>query len=78
MLLENVGQLLNLDHFETAKSNFKKIGWPRPEKSKLEKGWFGSKHSNTTLRVGKKHGVAEPFGLSLGHFLELSRLSYLI
>ena len=56
----------------------KKIGWPRPEKSKLEKGWFGSEQTNTTLRVGKKQGVAEHFGLSLGHFLELSRLSYLI
>ena len=73
-----MGQLLNLEHLETAKSKFNKIGWSRPEKSKLEKGWFGSKHSNTTLRVGKKHGVAEPFGLSLSHFLELSRLSYLI
>ena len=58
--------------------NFNKIGWIRPEKPKLEKGWFGSKHKSTTLRVGKKHGVAEPFGLSLSHFLELSRLSYLI
>ena len=58
MLLENVGWLLNLDHLETAKVNFKKIGWPRSEKSKLEKGWFGSKQDNSTLRVGKKHGVA--------------------
>ena len=43
--------------FGDTKTNFKKIGWPRPEKSKLEKGWFGSKHSNTTLRVGKKQGL---------------------
>ena len=49
-----MGQLLNLEHLETAKSKFNKIGWSRPEKSKLEKGWFGSKPNNTTLRVGKK------------------------
>ena len=75
---ENVAQYLNLGHLETAKPFFKKIGWFRPEKSKLEKGWFGSKQDNSTLRVGKKHGVAEPFRLSLGHFWELSKLSYLI
>ena len=63
---------------ETWKSNFKKFGWSRPEKPKLEKGWFGIKQNITTLRVGKKQGVAEPFGLSLGHLLELRRLSYLI
>ena len=73
-----MGLLLNLEHLETAKWNFKKIGWPRPEKLKLEKGWFGRKQSKSTLRGGKKQGVAEPFGLPLGHFLELSRLSYLI
>ena len=73
-----MGQLLNLEHLETAQVIFKKIGWPRLEKSKLEKGWFGRKQSKSTLRVGMKQGVAEPFGLSLGHFLELSRLSYLI
>ena len=73
-----MGQLLNLEHLETAQVIFKKIGGPRLEKSKLEKRWFGSKQDNSTLRVGKKHGVAEPFRLSLGHFLELSRLSYLI
>ena len=39
---------------------------------------FGTKQNNTTLRVGKKQGVAESFGLSLGHLSELSRLSYLI
>ena len=78
ILKENVAQYLNLGHLETAKPIFKKIGWFRLEKSKLEKGWFGSKQDNSTLRVGKKHGVAEPFRLSLGHFLELSRLSYLI
>ena len=49
LYLENMGQLLNLEHLETAKSKFKKIGWTRPEKSKLEKGWFGSKESSTTL-----------------------------
>ena len=73
-----MGQCLNLDHLESRKSNFKKIGWTWPEKPKLEKGWFGSKQDNTTLRVGKKQGVAEPFGLSLGHLLGLSRLSYII
>ena len=73
-----MGQLLNLDHFKTSRTKFKEIGWSRPEKPKLEKGWFGSKHNSTTLRVGKKHGVAEPFGLSLSHSLELNRLSYLI
>ena len=26
---------------------------------------FGNKQNNTTLRVGRKQGVAEPFGLSL-------------
>ena len=78
IILKNMCQLLNLDHLETAKWNYKKIGWPRPEKLKFEKGWFESKQNNTTLRVGKKQGVAEPFGLSLGHFMELSRLSYLI
>ena len=56
-----MGQCLNLDHLESRKSNFKKIGWTWPEKPKLEKGWFGSKQNNTTLRVGKKQGVAEPF-----------------
>ena len=75
---ENVGQLLNLGHFETTKWKLRKIGWSRPEKSKLKKGWFGRKQNNTTLRVGKKQGVAEPFGLSLGHFLGLSWLLYLI
>ena len=50
-------QLLNIDHLRTAKSKFKKIGRSRPEKSKLEKGWFGSKPNNTTLRVGKKQGL---------------------
>ena len=78
IILKNMCQLLNLDHLETAKWNYKKIGWSRPEKFKFEKGWFESKQNNTTLRAGKKQGVAEPFGLSLGHFLELSRLSYLI
>ena len=78
IILKNMGQLLNLDHLEKAKWNYKKIGWPRPEKLKFEKGWFESKQNNTTLRAGKKQGVAEPCGLSLGHFMELSRLSYLI
>ena len=73
-----MGLLINLDHLEAKKSDFKKIGQLRPEKSKFEKGWFSSKENNTTLSVGKKQGVAEPFGMSLGHFLELSRLSYLI
>ena len=73
-----MGNLLNLNHLETARSNFKKDCWVRPEKPKLEKRWFGSKHNNATLRVGKKQGVAEHFGLSLGHFLGLSWLSYLI
>ena len=54
-------QYLNLGHLETAKSNFTKICWIRPEKLNIEKGWFGSKQNNTTLRVGKKQGVAEPF-----------------
>ena len=36
------------------------------------------KHNNTTLWVSKKQGVAEPFGMSLSNFLELSRNSYLI
>ena len=27
----------------------------------LEKGWFGSRQNNCTLRVGKKQGVADPF-----------------
>ena len=78
MILENVVKLLNLDHLKTAKSNFKKTGWPRPEKSKVEKWWFGTKQDTITLRDGKKQEVAEPFELSLGHFLELSWLSYLI
>ena len=78
IILKNMGQLLNLDHLETTKWNYKKIGWPRPEKLKFEKGWFERKQNHTTLRVDKKQGVAEPFGLSLGHFMELSRLSYLI
>ena len=52
-----MGQLLNIEHLETAKSKFKKIGRSRPEKSKLEKGWFGSKESNTTLWDGKKQGL---------------------
>ena len=73
-----MGQLLNLDHLDTAKWNFNEIGWPKPEKSKLEKGWFGSEENTSTLRVGKKQGVAEPFCLSLGHFLGLSWLLYLI
>ena len=55
-----------------------KIDWPRPEKLKLENRWLESKHNNTTLRVCKKQGVAEPIGLSLGHFMELNNLSYLI
>ena len=67
--------MLNLNHFETTESNSKKIGWPRPEKPKLAKEWFGSEQNNITLRVGKKQRVAEPFGLSLGHFLELRRRS---
>ena len=45
----------------------KKIGWSRPEKSGLEKEWFGSKQNNSTLQ-----GVSEPFGLSLGHFSQSS------
>ena len=44
-----------------------------PEKSKLEKGRFGSKQNNTTLRVGKRQVVAEHFGLS-----KQIELSYLI
>ena len=78
IILKIMVQLLNLDHLETTKWNYKKIGWPRPEKLKFEKGWFESKQNHTTLRVDKKQGVAEPFGLSLGHFMELRRLSYLI
>ena len=78
IILKIMVQLLNLDHLETTKWNYKKIGWPRPEKLKFEKGWFERKQNHTTLRVDKKQGVAEPFGLSLCHFLELSRLSYLI
>ena len=70
--------MLNLGYLETAKLNFMKIGWLRPDKSRLEKGWFCYVKNNTTLRVGKKQGVAEPFGLSLAYILELSRLSYLI
>ena len=54
---ENEVQKLNLGHFETTKWKTQKIGWSRPEKSKLEKGWFGSKQSNTTLRVDKKQGL---------------------
>ena len=77
IILKNMGQLLNLDHLETTKWNYKKIGWPRPEKLKFEKGWFESKQNHTTLRVDKKQGVAEPFGLSLGHFMELRWQSYL-
>ena len=73
-----MSQLLNLGHLETTKPNFKKFGWSRPEKHKLEKGWFGSNQSNSTLWVGHKQGVSEPFGLSLGHFSEFSKLSYLI
>ena len=54
---EKFGSVVKFRPFGDIKTNFKKIGWPRPEKSKLEKGWFGSKHSNTTLRVGKKQGL---------------------
>ena len=36
-------QLLNLGHFETSKSNFKKNCQSRIENNKLEKGWFGSR-----------------------------------
>ena len=60
------------------KKNYQCNIQPRPEKLEFEKGWFESKQNHTTLRVDKKQGVAEPFGLSLGHFLELSKLSYLI
>ena len=73
-----MGLLINFDHFEATKSDFMKITGHRPQKSKFEKEWFGRKENNSTLRVGKKQGVAKPFGMSLGHFLELSRLSYLI
>ena len=40
-IFKNVGQLLNLGYLETSKSNFKKSCYSRPEKSKLEKVWFG-------------------------------------
>ena len=71
-------QLLNLGHFETSKSNFKKNCQSRIENIKLEKGWFGSRWSNFTLWDGQKVGAPEPFYLSLSHFSELSGLSYLI
>ena len=64
--------------FGDYKSNFKKIGWTSPEKPKSEKGWFGSKHNNSTLRVVQKEGLAEPFALSFYHVFGLRRLSYLI
>ena len=48
--------------------NFKKVGKTRPEKSKLEKGWFGSKENNCKVRVAKKQRVHGPHGLSLNHF----------
>ena len=44
-----MGQLFNLGHLEAAKQNFKKIGRSRPEKPKLEKGWFVSKQNNITV-----------------------------
>ena len=75
---ENVGQLLNLGYLETTKSNFKKIDCFMPVKPNLEKGWFGSEQNNCTLWVCQTQRVPEPFGLSPGHFLELSKLWYLI
>ena len=36
-IFKNVGQMLNLGHVETSKSNFKKFCHPRPEQLKLEK-----------------------------------------
>ena len=36
-IFNNVGQMLNLGHLETSKSNFKKFGHPRHEQFKLEK-----------------------------------------
>ena len=36
-IFKNVGQMLNLGHVETSKSNFKKFCHPRPELFKLEK-----------------------------------------
>ena len=34
---------------DTKKSNLKQIGCSRPEKSELEKCWFGSKQNNSTV-----------------------------
>ena len=75
--MENVGQLLNFGHLETAKSNFNKIGWPKPELCILEKGWFNKEQNNSTLRAGRKQGAPEPLGLSFGHLSELRKVSYL-
>ena len=41
-----MSQLLNLGSPETIKSNFRNFGCSRPEKPKLEKGWFSSKQTN--------------------------------
>ena len=60
------------------KMKFEKNCCSRPEKPKLEKGWFGSKQSNSTLWVGQTQRVPKPFGLSPSHFSELSKLWYLI
>ena len=60
-ILRKYRSVVKFRPFGAMKIQFQKIGWSRPEKTKLEKGWFGSKQNNTTLRVGNKQGVAEPF-----------------
>ena len=77
-ILRKYRSVIKFRQFGAMKIQFQKIGWSRPEKTKLEKGWFGRKQRKITLRVGRKQGVGEPFGLPLCHFLELSRLSYFI
>ena len=53
-IFKNVVQLLNLGYLETSKSNFKKSCYSKPEKSKLEKVWFGRNWRSFILWDGQK------------------------